>query len=75
MPSRASDFDCNAFSDLNFANQVFDERPVYSAAGILPCAKEIPRLPYWLQLKLADNITLLENHNIRLIATTLEDLS
>lgn len=39
------------------------------------CLKEIPRLPYWLQLKLADNITLLENHNIRLIATTLEDLS
>ena len=35
---------------------------------ITVCLKEIPRLPYWLQLKLADNITLLENHNIRLLS-------
>ena len=69
-------FDCNAFSDLNFANQVFDEETgIFCSRDITVCLKEIPRLPYWLQLKLADNITLLENHNIRLIATTLEDLS
>ena len=69
-------FDCNAFSDLNFANQVFDEETgIFCGRDITVCLKEIPRLPYWLQLKLADNITLLENHNIRLIATTLEDLS
>ena len=69
-------FDCNAFSDLNFANQVFDEETgIFCSRDITVCLKEISRLPYWLQLKLADNITLLENHNIRLIATTLEDLS
>ena len=49
-------FDCNAFSDLNFANQVFDEETgIFCGRDITVCLKEIPRLPYWLQLKLADN--------------------
>ncbi len=69
-------FDCNAFSDLNFANQVFDEESgIFCNRDTTICLKEISRLPYWLQLKLADNVTLLENNHIRLIATTLEDLA
>lgn len=69
-------FDCNAFSDLNFANQVFDEETgIFCNRDITVCLKEISRMPYWLQLKLADNITLLENRHIRLIATSLEDLA
>lgn len=69
-------FDCNAFSDLNFANQIFDqESGIFCNRDTTICLKEISRLPYWLQLKLADNVTLLENNNIRIIATTLEDLA
>lgn len=69
-------FDCNAFSDMNFANQVFDEETgIFCSRDITICLKEIPRLPYWLQLKLVDNVTLLENHHIRIIATSLEDLA
>lgn len=69
-------FDCNIFSDLNPVNQVFDEETGISCGrNITACLEGIPRLPYWPQLKLTGNTTLLENRNIHFIATTLEDLS
>ena len=69
-------FDCNAFSDFSFAEQIFnEEQGIFCNQNLTICLKEISRMPYWLQTKAAEQAMLMEKNNIRLIATSMEDLA
>ena len=68
-------YDCGTFTDLAFASQVFSQDTgLFHNHNITICLKEISRLPQWIQKKIVENATLLKQHGIRIIATTIEDL-